>query len=122
MTPPPPYQDGAKMKAFVYLLRSMKNNRHYIGWTTDIKRRLDEHNSGKSYHTKTRGSWKLMGYETYNSSEEAKKREYALKHSPNMMFLFKKRLTVASKDGDWGDPTTSLHTKGVSTTHKEVVG
>jgi len=122
MTPPPPYQDDAKKKAFVYLLKSVQNNMHYVGWTTDVKRRLDEHNSGKSYSTKTRGPWKLMGYETYNSAGEAKKREHTLKHCPHMLFLFKKRLIVASKDGDWGDPTTSLHTKGVFTTHKEVVG
>jgi len=46
MTPTTPYQDDAKKKAFVYLLKSVQNNMHYVGWTTDVKRRLDEHNSG----------------------------------------------------------------------------
>ncbi|MBI4431837.1 MAG: GIY-YIG nuclease family protein [Candidatus Omnitrophica bacterium] len=79
------------MKAFVYLLRSLETKKFYLGWTTNLERRVKEHNSGKSSYTRTRGPWKLVGYETYPDSEAAKKRELALKHNPRMLHYFKKR-------------------------------
>ncbi len=37
---------------YVYMLRSdVDSERFYAGMTADLKRRLDEHNSGKSAHT-----------------------------------------------------------------------
>lgn len=73
MIPPPPYNNEKQRAAYVYLLRSIKINKFYLGWTTDLKRRLDEHNSGKSYYTKSRGPWELINYETYSTVQEAKK-------------------------------------------------
>ena len=93
MIPSPAWQERASLEtqiAFVYLLRNLKG-RFYLGWTTDLKRRLDEHNSGKSFHTKSRGPWELIGYEEFFSIEEAKKREYTLKKNPRMLKFFKKR-------------------------------
>ena len=80
-----------RSKAYVYLLRGKKTATFYVGWTTNIKRRMEEHNSGESQYTKSRGPWVLMGYETYSISEEAKKRERVLKRNPRMLFYFKKR-------------------------------
>lgn len=93
MIPPPAGQERASWRkpiAFVYLLRNSED-RFYLGWTTDIERRLEEHNSGKSFYTKSRGPWNLVAYEEFPSVEEAKKRERALKNSPRMLKLFKKR-------------------------------
>jgi len=70
----------------------MKNGDFYVGWTTDVNRRLKEHNAGLTRSTKFRRPFKLLGYETCPSSEAAKKRERALKHCPRMNALFKKRL------------------------------
>lgn len=78
-------------EAYVYLLRSRTTGKCYVGWTTDIKRRIEEHNSGKSQYTKSRGPWELIGYETYANAEEAKKRERAFKRNPRMLSYFKKR-------------------------------
>ena len=93
MIPLPPWQERANAvgKAYVYLLRSSSTGRFYVGWTTDIKRRLEEHNMGKSQYTRSRGPWKLIGYETYLNSESAKERERKLKHNPKSLFYFKKR-------------------------------
>jgi putative endonuclease len=94
MTPPPAYSPEASpenKKGYVYLLRSLKTGTFYLGWTTDLNRRLQEHNSGKSFYTKTRGPWELLDYETYANIEQAKERERKLKHNPRMLFLFKKR-------------------------------
>lgn len=52
----------------------------YTGWTTDLKRRLKEHNSGKgAKYTKSRRPVVLAYYETFDTKEEAIKREYAIK-------------------------------------------
>ena len=94
MTPPPAYKPKAspeQKQGFVYLLRSLADGKFYLGWTTDVQRRLQEHNEGKSFYTNSRGPWELMYYETYANTELAKLRERKLKHNPRMMFLFKKR-------------------------------
>jgi predicted GIY-YIG superfamily endonuclease len=47
---------------YVYLLESKAGGQRYIGVTTDLKRRLVDHNSGKSSHTSKfcPGNWSLM--------------------------------------------------------------
>ena len=45
---------------YVYILRSMKDSdRHYVGLTDDLKRRLAEHNQGRSEYTAVFRPWKL---------------------------------------------------------------
>ncbi len=34
---------------YVYILKSEKDNKFYTGYTSDLKRRIDEHNSGISF-------------------------------------------------------------------------
>ena len=46
---------------YVYLLRSISSpGQRYIGKTNDLKRRLAEHNGGKSVHTRKYAPWKLV--------------------------------------------------------------
>lgn len=46
---------------YVYLLRSIAvPGQRYIGKTDDLKRRLAEHNSGKSIHTRKYAPWRLV--------------------------------------------------------------
>jgi putative endonuclease len=63
----------------VYVLASLKDGKHYTGYTSDIKRRLKEHNAGKTASTKRRSPFKLIYLEEYNSESEAKEREKILK-------------------------------------------
>lgn len=52
----------------------------YTGWTNDIKRRMEEHNSGRgAKYTRPRLPVDLVYYETFPSKQEAMKREYAIK-------------------------------------------
>lgn len=52
----------------------------YTGWTNDIKRRMEEHNSGRgAKYTRPRLPVELVYYETFPSKQEAMKREYAIK-------------------------------------------
>jgi putative endonuclease len=50
----------------------------YYGYTNDLKKRLFDHNKGKSFSTKNH-RWKLIYYEAYLSQEDARKRERQIK-------------------------------------------
>src|SRR5882724_1870729 len=81
----------APMRCFVYVLAtSVKSGvRTYVGWTTDLERRLARHNEGDGARA-TRGRvWGLIYAETYNSRGEAMSREWHLKRDRG----FRKRLT-----------------------------
>lgn len=67
------------MKGFLYILKSEKNNRYYIGSSTDWERRLAEHNDGKSTYTRTTRPWKLVYLHEYNSILLARREETSLK-------------------------------------------
>ena len=98
---PPPVCKSVLVEeiGYVYLLRSLRDERFYLGWTTDIKRRLSQHNNGKSPYTKFRRPWELVGYEVYLSVVEAKEREKKLKRNPRMYKLFKKRMLARHATG-----------------------
>ena len=53
----------------------------YTGWTTDVIRRLKEHNEGKAgaKYTRAKRPVNLVYYEGYETKEEAMRREYAIK-------------------------------------------
>ena len=88
---PPPLLEATRKRSYVYLLRSPKDEKFYLGWTIDLKRRLDAHNRGSIPSTKARTPFDLVYYETYSSQESARDRERKLKHNPNMFYYFKKR-------------------------------
>ena len=67
------------MKWYVYVLRSLKDGKHYIGYTSNLERRLKEHNSGKQRSTKHRAPFELIYYEEFESKSDAIKRERQLK-------------------------------------------
>jgi len=60
---------------YVYVLLSLKDNKFYIGLTSDLKRRLKEHNSGNNTSTKSRLPFKLIYYEAHLSKADAMRRE-----------------------------------------------
>jgi len=64
---------------YVYILQSLKNNSLYIGYTSDLQKRFNEHNSGLSQATKPYIPWKLIFYEAFLNRIDAKDREEYLK-------------------------------------------
>lgn len=66
---------------FVYALYNAENNKIYIGQTSDLDRRLIEHNNkkGNHYTAKTAGEWKLIYKEYVQDRSAALKREKQLK-------------------------------------------
>lgn len=71
----------------VYILFSLKDKKLYIGYTTDLKRRMTEHFGGKNISTKNRRPFLLIFCEHYFSKEDAKRRELYFKTSPGKKAL-----------------------------------
>ena len=70
------------MPYFVYLIITKDKNKKrfsYVGYTGDIKKRLNLHNSNKGAKFTRRKKWKLVYYKKYDSRSNAMKYEYLLK-------------------------------------------
>ncbi len=76
---------------YVYIIQSIKTKKIYIGCTSDLKRRLKEHNEGENYTTMRMLPIELVYYEAYKSKEDAKNREKQLKRYGNALLFLKKR-------------------------------
>jgi len=72
---------------YVYVLQSMKNRSLYVGYTHDLKKRLQEHNRGLNLSTKRYIPWDLVHYEAYHNEKDAKRREQYLKTSQGIRLL-----------------------------------
>ena len=77
----------------VYVLRRMADKRLYIGCTSNLHRRLEDHRGGRVRSTNGRGPWKLVYYETYRFREEAFSRERRLKQFGGTYRQLKRRLS-----------------------------
>jgi predicted GIY-YIG superfamily endonuclease len=77
---------------FVYILHSLKEiGRYYVGYTVDLEHRLQEHNSGKSAHTKSWLPWEIDMYAVFKSKDKAQQFEKYLKSGSGHAF-FRKHL------------------------------
>jgi predicted GIY-YIG superfamily endonuclease len=77
----PPAQSVAGFFAvnyFVYVLRNSLG-RHYIGLSQDVVRRVEQHNSGVSQWTSSRGPWSLVWQSEPLTLSDARKLENLLK-------------------------------------------
>jgi putative endonuclease len=63
----------------LYILESVPTGRLYVGSTSDLSRRLTEHQRGQTPSTRNRGPWKLVYQEEYRTLSEARRRERQLK-------------------------------------------
>ena len=77
---------------YVYFLKSEKDGSLYIGYTDDLKRRLEEHNKEKSKSTKFKVPFELIYYESYKSRSDAKYRERNLKRFAGAYNSLKRRI------------------------------
>lgn len=64
---------------YVYVLRSLTKDFIYVGFTHDLRRRVEEHNSGKEFSTKPYTPLELIHYEAYRNEKDAKRREQYFK-------------------------------------------
>jgi len=72
---------------YTYILRSEKfPNQTYIGSTSDLRKRLTEHNQGKSTHTSKFKPWNLIVYVAFQEKITAEKFERYLKSGSGRSF------------------------------------
>jgi len=64
---------------FVYILKSLRDNKYYIGSTSNVEARLAYHNAGRQRSTKHRIPFELVYKEEYPTKEEALRREKQIK-------------------------------------------
>ncbi len=77
---------------YVYIIRSANfPEQEYTGLTEDLKRRLSEHNAGKSSHTAKFKPWQLIWYCAFSDKHKALDFEKYLKSHSGRAFA-KKRL------------------------------
>ncbi len=72
---------------YTYILKSVKDNNLYVGFTENLKNRFDEHISGRVDATKNRLPVKLIYYEACLSKEKAIEREKYFKTGFGRRFL-----------------------------------
>ncbi|MFA5820698.1 MAG: GIY-YIG nuclease family protein [Candidatus Gracilibacteria bacterium] len=67
------------MKGFVYILKSEKNGRYYVGSTNNLNRRIKEHNTGQQKATRYIVPLKLVYMEEFDTILAARRRELKIK-------------------------------------------
>ena len=83
---------------YVYVLQSERDPQQYIGFTADLKKRLQQHQRGESFATAPRRPFTLAYYEACRSKEDALRREEYLKHSEGRRFLAKRLKVYYRRD------------------------
>ena len=82
------------MYYYVYLLRSAAHpDQTYTGFTHDLRKRLAEHNAGKSIHTNKFKPWNLVAYIALPEKHLAKEMEEYLKSGSGRAFANRHLLT-----------------------------
>ena len=71
------------MMYFVYLITTKVKNKtiSYVGYTNNLKKRLNLHNSSKGAKFTRGKKWKLIYYKKYKNKIDAMKNEYKLKNN-----------------------------------------
>lgn len=72
---------------YAYVLKSLKDGKNYIGYTTNLVRRYSEHQQGKNISTAKRRPLELIFYEAFRSKEDALRREGYLKTTKGKVML-----------------------------------
>ena len=81
------------MTYFVYLIGCNKNNKltTYVGYTSNLKKRIKLHNEGKGAKFTKGRIWKIMYYEKYTNKRKAMLREIYLKKNRKLRNLLKNK-------------------------------
>ena len=72
---------------YVYILKSKKNGKYYIGCTKDVEKRLKKHNSGKTKSIKAFIPYFIIHKEEFSDFGEARKREYFIKSQKSRKYI-----------------------------------
>jgi predicted GIY-YIG superfamily endonuclease len=79
-------KEGRQM-FYVYLLQSETFvDQRYVGMASDIKKRISDHNAGKSSHTSKFAPWKLVTYVAFSDEQKARTFDRYLKSGSGHAF------------------------------------
>ena len=85
---------------YVYILKSKKDNKAYIGSTNDLRNRVKLHNNGKIFSTRLRRPLSLIYYEAYLAESDARRREQKLKNfGQGIANIYKRIADSLKKEG-----------------------
>ena len=87
---------------YTYVLESGKDGNRYIGYTNNLRRRLEEHKKGLSFATKFRRPFKLVYFEGCLDERDAKRREHYLKGTQGRRFLGLRLREYKRRDAAFG--------------------
>ena len=77
------------MNGWIYILQSQKNKSFYVGSSSNLERRLAEHNLGKCKYTSKLTPWKMVFSQKYETLATARKVELKLKQLKSKIILEK---------------------------------
>ncbi len=77
---------------YVYVIKSKKDKKLYTAYTSNLKRRIIEHNSGNNKSAKSRVPFDLVYYEAYKSRKDTIHRERMLKLRAKALGQLKRRI------------------------------
>ena len=76
----------------VYILKSLNTPaKHYVGFTTDLPKRLETHNAGKSLFSRRYAPWEIECFITFKNEKKAREFERYFKKGSGYAF-FRKHL------------------------------
>ncbi len=86
---------------YTYVLRSKHDNKLYVGYTNDLRKRLNEHNDGKVRSTKGRTPFEIIYYEVCINKHDALARERYLKTGMGKRYLKNRLKRFLSLTGNY---------------------
>ncbi len=72
---------------YVYILQSIHSDQTYVGFTKDLKKRYEDHNAGRSSHTKKYKPWEIVAYTAFKRESSARSYEKYLKTGSGIAFM-----------------------------------
>ncbi len=75
------------MNFYLYITYSVSLDRFYVGYTSDLEKRLFGHNNGVSEYTSKASDWELKYTEAYSTRELAMKREKEIKKKKSRKYI-----------------------------------
>ncbi len=82
---------------YVYIIYSDSADKYYVGYTTDLEKRLIEHNSGISKFTSRCSDWEIKYTESFTDRESAIQREKEIKNKKSRKYI---EWLISSPDSD----------------------
>lgn len=72
---------------YFYVLKSEKDGSYYVGYTKDLKDRLNRHNLSQSISTRARIPWEVIYFEKFNNKIGAIRRERQVKKGKSRKYI-----------------------------------